>query len=320
MQVGVKLARIRLDECTSPAEMMELVRTGGDDAAGHVDHRRGLEREQLHRRPLAHAPRHRPGHGPAPVILMRFFNMDVINTVGLKLAGVDKATPDPEGGRIEREADGTPNGILRAAAKLLVRNLILRPTQAELVEAVRLGCADMHRFGITSVIDPGLMPFEVSAYQAAYAQGKLSVRTNLMLSWHGFREEETEAELDARHVHRSDDRAGRRVVAPGRPQDGHRRRHQLAHRVYVRTVRRRGDRGQFQPAGPGPVAPLLPHCAGARLGRGIPPAATGPWTWWWTRSAKWSSLPNPDRATTSSTPTSRPTAPWTRWAGTTSAR
>ena len=56
----------------------------------------------------------------------------------------------------------------------------------------------MHRFGITSVIDPGLMPFEVSAYQAAYAQGNLSVRTNLMLSWHGFREEENEAELDAR--------------------------------------------------------------------------------------------------------------------------
>ncbi|MEZ4558109.1 MAG: amidohydrolase family protein [Caldilineaceae bacterium] len=138
MQVGVKLTRIRLDECTSPAEMMELVRAGGGDAAGHVDHRRGLEREQLHRRPLA--PRHDidPATNRHPVILMRFFNMDVINTVGLKLAGVDKATPDPEGGRIEREADGTPNGILRAASKLLVRNLILLPTQAELVEAVRL--------------------------------------------------------------------------------------------------------------------------------------------------------------------------------------
>ncbi|MCB9161185.1 MAG: amidohydrolase [Caldilineaceae bacterium] len=199
MQVGVKLTRIRLDECTSPAEMMELVRARatvtppGTWIIGEGWNENNFTDGRL---PTRHDID--PATDRHPVILMRFFNMDVINTVGLKLAGVNKSTPDPEGGRIEREADGTPNGILRAAAKLLVRNLIPRPTQTELVEAVRLGCADMHRFGITSVIDPGLMPFEVSAYQAAYAQGNLSVRTNLMLSWHGFREEEHEAELDAR--------------------------------------------------------------------------------------------------------------------------
>ena len=48
-QVGVKLTRIRLDECRSPAEMMELVREPrAGNAARRLDRRRGLEREQLH--------------------------------------------------------------------------------------------------------------------------------------------------------------------------------------------------------------------------------------------------------------------------------
>ena len=199
MQVGVKLTRIRLDECTSPGEMMELVRARaavtppGTWIIGEGWNENNFIDGRL---PTRHDID--PATDHHPVILMRFFNMDVVNTAALKLAGIHKATRDPAGGRIEREPDGTPNGILRAAAKLLVRDLIPRPRQTELVEAVRLACADMHRFGITSVIDPGLMPFEVSAYQAAYAAGALSVRTNMMLSWHGFREEEREAELDAR--------------------------------------------------------------------------------------------------------------------------
>jgi hypothetical protein len=95
---------------------------------------------------------------------------------------------------------------------------------AELKAAIRLGCQEMNRWGITSVVDPGLYPHEISAYQAYYQDWQaarhaitwsprqliaqpspqpvtappLTVRVNLMPSWHGFREEETEAELEAR--------------------------------------------------------------------------------------------------------------------------
>ena len=47
-----------------------------------------------------------------------------------------------------------------AAAKLLVRNLLPQPTLDELKTAVRLGCAEMNSHGITSVVNPGIYPYE----------------------------------------------------------------------------------------------------------------------------------------------------------------
>lgn len=198
-QVGTKLSRIRLDECRSPVEMMELVATRAQETPpgtwiigegwneanfvdGHLPTRQDID----------------PATGQHPVILMRFFNTDLVNTAALRLAGIDRGTPDPPGGRIERAPNGEPTGLLRAAAKRLVRDLLPQPTPGELVTAVELGCAEMNRFGITSVIDPGLYPDEIHAYQRCHAARSLTVRINMMPSWHGFREEETEANLHAR--------------------------------------------------------------------------------------------------------------------------
>lgn len=199
LQVGIKLTRIRLDECHSPAEMMELVRERARETPpGYWIVGEGWSEHNFpaNRLPTRHDLD--PATDQHPVILMRFFNMDVVNSVALRLAGVDRSTPDPVGGRIERDPDGTPNGILRAAAKLLVRALMPRPTLAEMKTALALGCQEMNRYGITSVIDPGLYPYELHAYQAFYQSSGLTVRMNLMPSWHGFREDETEAELDQR--------------------------------------------------------------------------------------------------------------------------
>ena len=63
-------------------------------------------------------------------------------------------------------------------------------------EHLRLACAEANRHGITSVIEPGLQAREIRAYQSFYGDGELSVRVNLMPSWHGFNEEVGEAVLD----------------------------------------------------------------------------------------------------------------------------
>lgn len=47
-----------------------------------------------------------------------------VNSAALRLAGIDRATPDPAGGRIERGADGRPVGLLHEGAMLLVADLI----------------------------------------------------------------------------------------------------------------------------------------------------------------------------------------------------
>ncbi|HAJ35661.1 MAG TPA: amidohydrolase [Chloroflexi bacterium] len=215
LQVGVKLTRIRLDECRSPEEMMELVRArAAVTPPGHWIVGEGWNEGNFSEaNPPGRLPTRwdiDPATDQHPVLLMRFFNTDVVNSVALRLAGITRGTPNPPGGEIGRDAAGEPNGLLRAAAKLFVRNLLPQPTLTELKTAIRLGCQEMNRYGITSVLDPGLYPHELAAYQAVVREGQsaqdagrtaavpISVRLNVMPSWHGFREEETAAELEAR--------------------------------------------------------------------------------------------------------------------------
>lgn len=199
LEVGLKLGRIGLDDCRSIAEMVERVRAWAERAPpgqwiigegwneslfeeGRLPTRHDLDRATT---------RH-------PVIVKRFFNMDVVNTAALQLAGVDRNTPDPQGGKIERDADGTPNGGLRAAAKPLVRSRMPLPTHAECVAALDAAGRAYLAAGITSILDPGLEAYEMRAYMDARRQGRLRVRSSVMASWHGFREYEEEAPLDAR--------------------------------------------------------------------------------------------------------------------------
>jgi predicted amidohydrolase YtcJ len=193
MEVGAKLSMIRLDECESLEEMMELVREQaqetppGEWIIGQGWNEGNFADGKLPTR-----------HDEHPVILMRFFNTDVVNSVALRMAGVNRDTPNPASGKIHRDADGEPNGLLRASAKMLVRPLIPRPTLEQMKESLRLACQEMHRFGITSVVEPGLYPWEIQAYQSFYQDGGLSVRVNLMPSWHGFHDDEKEDDLEHR--------------------------------------------------------------------------------------------------------------------------
>ncbi len=72
-----------------------------------------------------------------------------VNSVALRLAGIDKHTPDPADGRIERDADGNPSGTLHEGAMSLVNRLLPRTTDEELLQAVQLGQAYLHSFGVT---------------------------------------------------------------------------------------------------------------------------------------------------------------------------
>ncbi len=199
LEVGAKLSTIRLDECRSVEEMVDLVRQRARETPpGEWIVGQGWNEGYFvdGRLPTRHDLD--PATGEHPVILMRFFNTDAVNSEALRLAGIERGTPDPEGGRIEREPDGEPNGLLRASAKSAVRRLLPQPRPEEMLAWLRLACAEMHRFGVTSVVEPGLRPAEIRAYQSSYRVGELTVRTNLMPSWHGFHDDEEEAELDCR--------------------------------------------------------------------------------------------------------------------------
>ncbi|MBU6361435.1 MAG: amidohydrolase [Chloroflexota bacterium] len=199
LQLGIKMTRIQLDLVKSIAEMVELVRERAKiTPPGQWIIGEGWNESTFAEGRLPNRHDIDVATSEHPVILQRFFNMDVVNSRGLLLAGITRDTPDPQGGKIEREANGEPSGILRAAAKQPVRSLLPKPTMDECIAALDAASSEYLTYGITSVLDPGLYPYEIQAYLLAHKAGRLRVRTNLMPSWHGFREDEHEAELDDR--------------------------------------------------------------------------------------------------------------------------
>jgi len=100
---------------------------------------------------------------------------DWVNTKALQLAGFDANTPDPAGGKFERDADGMPNGILIENATKLMRPFTASYNDAQYVAAAREFSRIANAFGITGAKGAGLYNEEVAAFYAADQQGELTV-------------------------------------------------------------------------------------------------------------------------------------------------
>ncbi|MDY0814077.1 amidohydrolase [Kitasatospora purpeofusca] len=127
------------------------------------------------------------------------------NTRALELAGVDRDTPDPADGRIEREADGTPSGVLQEGATGLVARLVPPITAADRLEGLLRAQRLLHSLGITGWQDALLgefngQPDPSDAYLAAARSGALTARVNGALWWERERGAEQIAELVERRA------------------------------------------------------------------------------------------------------------------------
>jgi predicted amidohydrolase YtcJ len=103
-----------------------------------------------------------------------------VNTRALQLAGITAATPDPAGGRIERNASGAPTGVLVDAAMDLVRAKIPPATKAQADKALTTALGIIASVGLTSVHDAGIDPEMWDRYRRFAAQGKLTTRVYAM--------------------------------------------------------------------------------------------------------------------------------------------
>src|SRR5262245_40210055 len=92
-----------------------------------------------------------------PVILGRADGHGAVaNSAALKLAGVDKSTPNPFGGEISKDKqNGEPNGMLLDAAQGLVRRRVPPTTAADEERAVVLGSKRDVELGWTQIQDAG---------------------------------------------------------------------------------------------------------------------------------------------------------------------
>ncbi len=76
-----------------------------------------------------------------------------VNSTALDLAGINSSTPDPINGRIQRDNQGNPTGILFEAAVNLVEAAIPEPTPENLAKNFRQIIASFWRMGLTGVHD-----------------------------------------------------------------------------------------------------------------------------------------------------------------------
>lgn len=77
----------------------------------------------------------------------------VANTRALQLAGITISSKDPAGGRIDREADGEPTGILRETARSAVTGVIPAPTDDQRRQAYEIALQELAQWGVTSAQD-----------------------------------------------------------------------------------------------------------------------------------------------------------------------
>jgi predicted amidohydrolase YtcJ/ABC-type multidrug transport system permease subunit len=123
-----------------------------------------------------------------PVYLARIDgHAGLANQRAMSLAGLDRSTADPPGGRIMRDADGRPTGVLVDTAEALVTARIPRPGRAQLEDQMLLAERELRRLGVTTVHDAGTDPAIVEIYKGLIDAGKLKTRLYVMLA--GSREE-----------------------------------------------------------------------------------------------------------------------------------
>jgi predicted amidohydrolase YtcJ len=92
-----------------------------------------------------------------PMIFQRVDgHSSVANSLALEKAGIDRDTPDPDGGEIVRDTDSEPTGWLKEKADDILRSLIPAPSREMRKRGLVLAIQDASRLGITSVQDDSI--------------------------------------------------------------------------------------------------------------------------------------------------------------------
>jgi predicted amidohydrolase YtcJ len=137
----------------------------------------------FHTRLSQAAPKH-------PVLLTHASgHMVLANAEAMRLAGVDRTTPNPVGGEILKDAEGNPIGVFRETALGLIHRAHARSQKQrtaaeerqELLRAIELATDECLANGVTSFQDAGAPFGVIDVFKDLARQGKLRVRLWVMV-------------------------------------------------------------------------------------------------------------------------------------------
>jgi len=175
---GFSLSNVQLREAESPEDFVARIEEKAQEIAdgawildGNWDHQQ-FDPPELPRKEWIDSVT--PDN---PVCVYRHDgHMVLANSAALKLAGISKDTPEPEGGEIIRDPQtGEPTGILKDAAMDLVMGHIPVATLEEKIAAASMALKRANRFGVTSIHDmASLSSYEV--YRELLNQNQLTAR------------------------------------------------------------------------------------------------------------------------------------------------
>lgn len=104
-----------------------------------------------------------------------------LNSAALRAVAVTRETADPPGGRIERNPDGSPSGVLVDGAMGLAEKLMPPPSGAQRAAALTAALSHLSSVGVTGVADAGASAADVALYRQFADRGALSVRLYVMI-------------------------------------------------------------------------------------------------------------------------------------------
>lgn len=117
-----------------------------------------------------------------PIIVTRgCVHISVANSKALELLGITRETPDPVGGKIERDENGEPTGVLKEKAHMWAF-YAAKYEPEEIRQALSAADQVLLGLGITSVHDAGA--YGAAQLRAAYQavkEGEVKVRINAMI-------------------------------------------------------------------------------------------------------------------------------------------
>lgn len=111
------------------------------------------------------------------------------NAAAMKLAGVDRNTPDPKGGEVLRDTEGNPIGVFRENAQSLIRRAQSRTTErlndeqslASMLTQLQLAGRECLKHGITGVHDAGSSFATARHLKKISESGQLPLRMAVMI-------------------------------------------------------------------------------------------------------------------------------------------